>query len=64
MAYIPYPKVSRFQANILRIHSWNVPQADTHYAFFRTLMHGQSPLSRVEREAIAVAVSQANSCHY
>lgn len=64
MAYIPYPKESRFQANILRIHSWNAPQADAHHTFYRNLMFGPSPLSRVEREATAVAVSQANACHY
>jgi alkylhydroperoxidase family enzyme len=31
---------------------------------YRTLMHGDGPLLRRERELIAVAVSSANRCHY
>jgi hypothetical protein len=33
-------------------------------ALYRTVMFGDSPLGRAEREAIAVAVSAANDCHY
>lgn len=33
-------------------------------ALYKAVMHGPSPLSRVEREAIAVAVSRANDCFY
>jgi alkylhydroperoxidase family enzyme len=35
-----------------------------HYALYRTSMYGPSPLSRAEREAIAVVVSAANDCFY
>jgi alkylhydroperoxidase family enzyme len=35
-----------------------------HHALYRTLMFGPSPLSRSEREAIAVEVSRTNECHY
>ncbi len=28
------------------------------------IMHGPSPLTRVEREAIAVTVSRVNECFY
>jgi alkylhydroperoxidase family enzyme len=35
-----------------------------HVALYRTIMFGRSPLTRAEREAIAVAVSAANDCHY
>jgi alkylhydroperoxidase family enzyme len=35
-----------------------------HVALYRLIMFGQSGLSRTEREAIAVAVSAANGCHY
>lgn len=31
---------------------------------YREIMFGVSPLSRAQREMIAVAVSRANACHY
>lgn len=31
---------------------------------YLTLMYGESPLSRAQREMVAVAVSAANACHY
>jgi uncharacterized peroxidase-related enzyme len=31
---------------------------------YRELMFGESGLSRVERELLAVVVSRANDCHY
>mgnify|MGYP000682893523 CR=1 FL=1 len=40
-----------------------VPLLD-HYALYRTSMFGPSPLTRVEREAIAVVVSATNDCFY
>jgi alkylhydroperoxidase family enzyme len=35
-----------------------------HLDLYRAVMFGESPLSRAEREAIAVVVSAANDCHY
>jgi alkylhydroperoxidase family enzyme len=35
-----------------------------HYELYVELMRGPGPLSRVQREMIAVAVSSANHCHY
>jgi hypothetical protein len=35
-----------------------------HLALYRELMFGQSELSRIDREVIAVAVSSLNDCHY
>ena len=55
---------SERMANILASHSLNAAALDAHVALYRTIMFGDSPLSRVEREAIAVAVSAANDCHY
>ncbi|HYX86893.1 MAG TPA: carboxymuconolactone decarboxylase family protein [Gaiellales bacterium] len=52
------------QANILASHSLNPQALEAHYRLYRTIMFGGSPLSRVEREAMAVAVSAANDCHY
>ena len=50
--------------NVLKIHSLNVPSLEGHYQFYRTLMYGNSDLSRVQRETIAVVVSVINKCHY
>ena len=33
-------------------------------ALYREIMFGESPLTRVERELLAVVVSAANTCHY
>ncbi len=51
-------------AHILSSHSLNPPAMRAHVALYRTIMFGGSPLSRAEREAMAVAVSAANDCHY
>jgi alkylhydroperoxidase family enzyme len=51
-------------ANILASHSLNPDSLAAHVRLYRTIMFGDSPLSRAEREAIAVAVSAANDCHY
>ncbi len=50
--------------NILRIHSLNPPSMGHHHDLYRHLMAGPSPLSRVQREMIAVAVSAENDCFY
>lgn len=51
-------------ANILASHSLNADALAAHVRLYRTIMYGDSPLSRAEREAIAVTVSAANDCHY
>lgn len=51
-------------ANVLASHSLNQEALQAHLVLYRTIMFGPSPLSRSEREAIAVAVSAANDCHY
>lgn len=51
-------------ANVVASHSLNPVAMQAHLGLYRTIMFGDSPLSRVEREAIAVAVSAANDCHY
>lgn len=50
--------------NVLACHSLNPEALQAHLLLYRTIMFGESPLSRSEREAIAVAVSAANDCHY
>ncbi len=50
--------------NIMRIHSHNPPSMDTHQKLYRAIMYGPSPLSRPQREMIAVTVSSLNRCLY
>lgn len=52
------------QDNILRIHGVHPQAMRLHYDLYRELMHGPGPLSRAQREMIAVVVSAANRCHY
>ncbi len=50
--------------NILRIHGVHSRVMRLHYDLYRELMYGRGPLSRLQREMIAVVVSAANDCHY
>ena len=50
--------------NILRIQSLNPAALDASMRMYLALMRGPSPLSRLEREAIAVTVSRINDCFY
>jgi alkylhydroperoxidase family enzyme len=50
--------------NILKIHSLNVQSMQAHYGLYAHLMRGRSPLTRIQREMIAVVASVANQCHY
>lgn len=63
MAHIEYQDPGP-QSNILRISSIHPEALRAHLELYRTLVKGASPLSRVRREMIAVAVSQLNDCHY
>jgi uncharacterized peroxidase-related enzyme len=50
--------------NILAVHSLNPPTLRAHADLYHTVMHAKSPLSRTEREMVAVVVSVINQCHY
>ena len=50
--------------NILRIHGVHSRTTPLHYALYRELMYGPGPLSRIQREMIAVRVSALNACRY
>jgi alkylhydroperoxidase family enzyme len=50
--------------NIIRIHSHNPPSMAGHMQLYRSVMFGRSPLSRAQREMIAVTVSGLNKCFY
>ena len=49
---------------IVRIKSLNPPALKHSLALYSTVMMGASPLSRAQREMLAVVVSRANDCHY
>ncbi len=51
-------------AAVHKIHSLNPESLRAHMDLYMTLLFGQSPLLRRERELIAVAVSRANGCAY
>ena len=50
--------------NILRIHSLNPRSMKDHLQLYSHLMRGPSPLSRIQREMLAVTVSAENDCFY
>lgn len=50
--------------NIVRAMSPNPHALRASMAFYQALMMGPSPLSRAQRELIAVVVSRANACEY
>ncbi len=50
--------------HVLASHSLNPEAMRAHLRLYRTIMFGESPLTGAERQAIAVAVSAANDCHY
>ncbi len=72
MAFIDYlpedeiPAADRVadRDNIIQIHGVHSRTMRQHYELYRELMYGRGPLSRVQREMIAVVVSAANDCHY
>jgi len=50
--------------NITSIMSQNPKALKGSMDFYRTLMFASSPLSRGQREVLAVVVSTTNHCHY
>jgi alkylhydroperoxidase family enzyme len=50
--------------NIVRIMTPNGEVMRESMHFYVALMHGKSPLSRQQREMLAVVVSRANHCVY
>ncbi|WP_420634222.1 hypothetical protein [Candidatus Palauibacter sp.] len=72
MAFIDYPDASEIPEqdrvadddNIIRVHGVHSRTIRLHYDLYRELMYGAGPLSRTQREMIAVTVSGLNDCHY
>jgi len=51
-------------SNVLKVHSLNPTALKEHLDLYDAVLFGSSPLSRSDREAIAVVVSAANACDY
>ena len=51
-------------ANIIRTMSLNPATCDASMGLYVAIMHRPSPLTRRQREMLAVVVSRANDCHY
>jgi alkylhydroperoxidase family enzyme len=67
--YVPFEEISERDRvadrdNIIQIHGVHSEIMRHHYDLYRELMYGQGPLTRIQREMIAVTVSTANRCHY
>ena len=50
--------------NIVRVMSLNPAVMRDSMALYLSLMHGPSPLTRVQRELLATVVSAEVGCHY
>jgi uncharacterized peroxidase-related enzyme len=50
--------------NILKVQSQNPAALHGMLEIYQSVMLGPSPLSRGQREMLAVVVSKANDCHY
>jgi uncharacterized peroxidase-related enzyme len=53
-----------FVPNVLRAYAFDMKKLEAFVAMYNDLMLGDSALSRLEREMIAVAVSSQNRCYY
>ena len=53
-----------FVPNVLTAYSWHSAKFEAFTAMYNDLMLGESGLTKLEREMIAVVVSSANHCYY
>ena len=50
--------------NIIKIQSQNASSLQAMLQLYSATMRGPSPLTRAQREMMAVVVSKTNDCHY
>ena len=50
--------------NVLRAHAFDIDKLDAFTGLYNTLMLGESGLTKLDREMIAVVVSSINRCWY
>lgn len=61
---IPDFEGKKLTSNIIKIHSVHSSFIKRHYEMYRELMYTDGPLSRLQRQLIAVVVSVINKCYY
>ena len=49
---------------IIRVHALDAGSMRSHFDLYRQAMKGTATLRKVEREMLAVVISQINECHY
>ena len=72
MAFIEYLPQDQIPAdnrvsdedNIIQVHGIHSEVMRMHYDLYVEIMHRPSPLTRTQRELVAVAVSAINECKY
>jgi len=57
-------KGKKHTSNIIKIHSVHSCFIKRHYEMYRELIYTDGPLSRLQRQLIAVVVSVINKCYY
>jgi alkylhydroperoxidase family enzyme len=62
--YAEYSGEDGMVDHIIRIHSLNPRSMKDHVQLYSHLMRGPSPLTRIQREMLAVTVSAENDCFY
>ncbi len=50
--------------NILRVHALHAEGLKAHFGLYEAVMRGTKSLGKVDRELIALRVSQLNRCRY
>jgi alkylhydroperoxidase family enzyme len=50
--------------NIHKVQSASPKSLQGCMGLYKIVMHGDSPLTRAQREMLGVVVSKANNCHY
>lgn len=50
--------------NIMKVHSLHPEGLEAHYKLYRAVMASTKTLRRIDREMIAVVVSDINGCEY
>ena len=50
--------------HIIQVHAIHPAVMRQHYDLYREVMHGPGPLTRREREMMAVRISALNACRY
>jgi alkylhydroperoxidase family enzyme len=67
--YVPESEIAAAERvpdpdHIIQIHSVHPAVMRHHWQLYRALMHGPGPLSRKQRELLAVRISALNNCRY